>query len=218
MKLQDMSAHGDDCYIELKPKWLVQSPSAPKGAIRCRQCALNARRNAEKEEGHKYHHDICPLDLISTDPKILREVAALMVYSNDMERATLRMTEWLLDNPLLRRLAYYQQINDRVGPIEGDVTDERFLIAMTLRDCSLYFRFPLHDNGTEIEARIGDLDLKLPSKAQYWRETEEALINGGYYMGTEKRLQPLSCNLTPDRYTNPRAYVAPPINPLTYGG
>ncbi len=40
----------------------------------------------------------------------------------------------------------------------------------------------------EIEARLGDLDLKDPEseKASYWRHTERQLIDEGWYTGTEK--------------------------------
>ena len=42
-------------------------------------------------------------------------------------------------------------------------------------------------DGAHIEARLGDLDLKTPDggKGDYWRETEQQLIDEGWYTGTE---------------------------------
>lgn len=40
----------------------------------------------------------------------------------------------------------------------------------------------------DIEARLGDLDLKTSSgkKAEYWRSLEKRLIDEGWYTATEK--------------------------------
>jgi hypothetical protein len=45
-----------------------------------------------------------------------------------------------------------------------------------------------HHRGLSIEARLGDLDLKTSSghKAEYWRSVEKQLIDGRWYMGTER--------------------------------
>lgn len=61
---------------------------------------------------------------------------------------------------------------------------------MTLRDCTVFLRFSADgdwsgDEG-EVEARLGDLDLKSPDKAGYWEETERGLVEGGWYEGIEK--------------------------------
>ena len=60
--LPDMSAepNGTSFTIEIKPKWLVQSPDAPRDAYLCRTCALHASRKAEKEYDGPW---ICPLAL-----------------------------------------------------------------------------------------------------------------------------------------------------------
>ena len=46
---------------------------------------------------------------------------------------------------------------------------------------------PMNGKGI-IEARLGDLDLKNPNgkKAEYWRNLERQLIEGGWYTATEK--------------------------------
>jgi inositol-pentakisphosphate 2-kinase len=71
---------------------------------------------------------------------------------------------------------------------------------MTLRDCTVFVRFPddpTHDDWA-IEARIGDLDLKSTRKLEYWQSLERALITEGWYEGTEQPelAQPLTCALS----------------------
>jgi inositol-pentakisphosphate 2-kinase len=61
---------------------------------------------------------------------------------------------------------------------------------MTLRDCTVFLRFPS-------EARLGDLDVKSPDKEKYWKETEQDLINSGFYHGTEKEGWSNDCALGP---------------------
>lgn len=81
---------------------------------------------------------------------------------------------------------------------------------MTFRDCSVFVRFPANAaNDHLIEARIGDLDLKSPRKAQYWKDTEKALINEGWYTGMEnpEHCQPLTCQLSPKGEDAMRAFL-----------
>lgn len=60
--LPDMSAEPNQSVftVEVKPKWLLQSPDAPRDAYLCRTCALHASRKAEKEYKGAW---ICPLAL-----------------------------------------------------------------------------------------------------------------------------------------------------------
>src|SRR5438046_1549160 len=47
MLVPDMSPqHERERFLEFKPKWLMQSPSAPAAARRCRTCALREMRRA----------------------------------------------------------------------------------------------------------------------------------------------------------------------------
>jgi inositol-pentakisphosphate 2-kinase len=91
---------------------------------------------------------------------------------------------------------------DKIGVLSADPKDERFRLAMTLRDVTVYVRFPESptDDRDKIEARIGDLDIKSPDKAPYWRDTERELIEEGWYLGKEKAAdqQPLTCHLSPN--------------------
>lgn len=54
--------------------------------------------------------------------------------------------------------------------------------AMTLRDCTLFL---LKRADGQIEARLGDLDMKHPDKMAKWEATERKLINGGWYVGVD---------------------------------
>ena len=49
---------------------------------------------------------------------------------------------------------------------------------MTLRDCSIYVCVTTEG---EMELFVSDLDRKAANKAQYWQETEAALVRGGHY-------------------------------------
>ena len=76
--------------------------------------------------------------------------------------------------------------------------DEDFLLAMTLRDCTVFVRFPSEGRSEEVEARLGDLDLKSREKKEYWRRSELELIEDGWYGGKESEeiRQPLVCQLS----------------------
>jgi inositol-pentakisphosphate 2-kinase len=76
---------------------------------------------------------------------------------------------------------------------------------MTLRDVTVYLRYPAHiedekdglTDPADIEARLGDLDIKSPAKAEEWSHRERLLISEGWYTGTEAEedRQPLCCAL-----------------------
>jgi inositol-pentakisphosphate 2-kinase len=193
--------------IEFKPKWLVQSPSAPPGSKRCRQCARVARMNVErKQKGETIQKAFCPLDLVSKDPKDLLRVATILLHPEPSQANINRFARWLQANQLLDRLRNEQYTLDRVGVMEADPSDEKFRAAMTLRDCTVYVRFPADaEADDQIEARLGDLDLKSSGKEQYWKDTERALIEEGWYTATEKLedRQRLTCRLSPDRSEDP---------------
>jgi inositol-pentakisphosphate 2-kinase len=185
--------------IEFKPKWLAQSPSAPKNAVRCRQCARFARTNADlARKGDPLQKSWCPLDLNIHDGL---QLAKTIWTPERFEEMFPRFSSWLSGSTLLPRLRQLQMELDPVGVLENDKNDEQFRAAMTLRDCTVFVRFPENakDDQYGIEARIGDLDLKSPDKAQYWKDTENALIEEGWYTGAEKEedRQPLTCQLSP---------------------
>jgi len=78
--VQDMTPRQDqERFFEFKPKWLVQSPSAPAEAKRCRTCALREMRRAAKVISGRGDRDFCPLDLLSTQDAVLDEVLGSMI-------------------------------------------------------------------------------------------------------------------------------------------
>lgn len=54
-----------------------------------------------------------------------------------------------------------------------------------------------HDERQPPEVRLGDLDAKTSAggKAQYWRDLELQLINGGWYQGSNIGQDPSECSL-----------------------
>jgi inositol-pentakisphosphate 2-kinase len=189
--------------IEFKPKWLCQSLSAPANSKRCRQCARVARVNAERSRaGERLTTLRCPLDLVSRCLEDLKIVSSQLLTPNDSPVMIERLTEWLKTNTILRQLCSYQKQLDQKGVLVGDVKDENFLVAMALRDCTVFVKFPPKDSAGKVEARLGDLDLKSEGKKEYWRSTELALIEEGWYEGkeSEENRQPLTCQLSPERW------------------
>ncbi|CAK7568368.1 MAG: Inositol-pentakisphosphate 2-kinase [Sporothrix epigloea] len=75
--------------IQCKPKWLVQSPSAPVGARRCRTCALSAasaaspradetkRRTQDVKQSVLHKAKPCPLVLVADPPLTPQDEAVL---------------------------------------------------------------------------------------------------------------------------------------------
>lgn len=184
MLVTDMSCSDDSSKLfEFKPKWLLQSPTAPQESKRCRTCALRAMRR-------KTRPGLCPLNLMDKD-KIAIGLCRIMRLDSEqqhdysgMERHMRgRLRDFLLKDPLLRCLRQLQVDKDPRGVLSAGVISEDLLAAMTLRDCTLYLRV----DQDSIDARLGDLDLKTGErKAEYWRGLERELIEGGWYTATEK--------------------------------
>ena len=156
--------------LEFKPKWLVQSPTAPKGARRCRTCALHALREQSSQpegSGNAVGATVvrkaeggasplyCPLKLLSDDRRDVEQavdgtIAVQVRLSNNAPcsrssainlsaAARERVIDHLYQNSLLLRLRDLQVEDDPHGVLESEV-DERLLIAMALRDCTLYLK------------------------------------------------------------------------------
>ncbi|KAL8866576.1 MAG: hypothetical protein Q9174_006219, partial [Haloplaca sp. 1 TL-2023] len=185
----DMRYDKQHASTEFKPKWLLQSPSAPAGSKRCRTCALRAMRYAkgiETPSTSSLAYDFCPLTLVSDDRSVLstsiagtlQRVRGAPLDIPDLESQLLPYFHRL---PLLRTLRDHQAKKDPKGIFEADPSSPDFMTAMTIRDCTFFLKIPNRKDGGDarIEARLGDLDLKTSdgNKAEYWRETEEQLIN-----------------------------------------
>lgn len=201
--------------LQFKPKWLAQSPSAPEGARRCRQCALVARKAAvarsrgAKGEGRDGQGGegggFCPLDLLSENGDDVKRVADAILGPSASSEIVSRFARWISETDLLRRLRDVQVRMDRRGVLTAKADDEDdnrdLRVAMTVRDCSVFVRLPgsgLGGGGDvegEVEARIGDLDVKSPDKLAYWQEIEQALVEEGWYAGTEEARGENTCSL-----------------------
>ncbi|RKF58037.1 Inositol-pentakisphosphate 2-kinase [Erysiphe neolycopersici] len=200
----DMTPQTNTILVEFKPKWLTQSLSAPSKSTRCRQCALRAFVNADSrnlEELLPSQRVYCPLDLLSNDRKVIFDLARSLLPPQADPIYVQCFVEWIQNSSLLRRLRELQMQFDRTGTLDLDPLDRKFLIAMTIRDCTVFLR--ISKNGEKIEARIGDLDLKSTAKISYWKQIENELINGGWYEGAEDKShqQPNYCVLGRNRQT-----------------
>ncbi|CAI7677238.1 unnamed protein product [Penicillium pancosmium] len=188
---------------EFKPKWLLQSPSAPIGAERCRTCALREMKNRDARGlGVKESRSFCPLDLVSDRfEDVLRATGFVKgCVGNDRDRV--RLAGILFRNPTLRNLQSRQKTFREVGllgPVEGSREDS---LDMTLRDCTMFIKIPRNESAP-VEIRLGDLDLKTGAggKAQYWRDLEHKLIDGGWYCssGSDSSQKPSECALRSSR-------------------
>ena len=187
--------------IELKPKWLTQSPSAPPNAIRCRNCARHAYgANKDcKTLGSEGRRPLCPLKLIHCrdvkchhdneqdatcgfctiiDSLLPEAGVPTQVYNSQKQQ----VSKWIRSNDLLPRL---QRLQNEAEGLE---------LAMTLRDCTCFLRIPAEDAGRGVEAKLGDLDRKNgEAKREYWANLESKLSEGGYYQGTESPRQSTAC-------------------------
>lgn len=201
MLVGDMRAHalaaGNDALkmYEIKPKWLVQSPRAPKGAEQCRNCAREVWRNMKNKTKNQV---FCPLNLTKAsdfprDVNIAYDVKDnLMRCYNMSEVEAKNLTAWLQTNQLIPRLRFAQFSHDHEYAV---VDEERYSLAMTLRDCSLFVLVPSYPDAPpeRIVAKLGDMDMKnSTAKKQYWLNMEKELHDSGVYWNTDK----LSVNLT----------------------
>ncbi|KAL7817078.1 inositol-pentakisphosphate 2-kinase domain-containing protein [Trichoderma gracile] len=185
--VEDMRPKGDDgsILIEFKPKWLLQSPSAPKSAIRCRQCALELRNylKAPSAKAPRPERRPCPIAIANPDcpPQVsspFRIAPQLASLQDDKRIKTI--LDNIINHKALRKLRDCQKSLDDVGPLRPP-TNLDFVVAMTLRDCTCFALVPANDEE-EIKLRFGDFDYKDPEKKfSHWRGTEQDLIEGGFY-------------------------------------
>lgn len=158
--ITDMSCSSHNAMvksIEFKPKWLIQSPSAPAGARRCRTCALRAMKRAGTEKENS-KAAFCPLNLVSIDRTKLSifvdHILGFSPHSNrrvDDESAVREheiLMKFLYKNPLLNKLRTLQLDLDPEGVFKADLLSPKFLAAMTLRDCTLFLKVGVsHSEG-----------------------------------------------------------------------
>ena len=151
--ITDMSSPDEELFrcFEFKPKWLVQSPSAPAGSRRCRTCALRAMKRAKKSDTPEMSKAaFCPLNLVSID-KAKLAIFVDHILGLSLERDRLKddsvtnmehglLMNFLYRNNLLDKLRTLQLELDQDGVFKADLMSPRFLAAMTLRDCTLFIK------------------------------------------------------------------------------
>lgn len=214
MLVDDMRSHDTtDLVLEFKPKWLSQSPAAPRNATRCRNCARQAYRGNKNCEtlGSGGRRPLCPLKLIhcrhmpcshDRDESPACEICTIVhsLLSGSVDRAghsiivpyKAQLSRWIRSNELLPLLQ-----NLQVARETGLQSDQE--LNMTLRDCTCFLRIPA-DSTQPAEARLGDLDRKNgAAKRAYWDEIERRLVDGGYYEGKEVPHQTTACWLERNR-------------------
>ena len=146
--VSNMSSDESSMSIEFKPKWLVQSPSAPQGSKRCRTCALRAMKQARIQgtrRGDDGKDGFCPLSLASRDRSKVQGVVEHFLGSSqysDIDRMFLgdQLLKWFPESPLLQRLKQLQRDLDPQGVLKADLQSQNFLTAMTIRDCTLFLK------------------------------------------------------------------------------
>ena len=174
----DMSPLLGEVLLELKPKWLTQSPNAPPEAKRCRTCAMRAQRASQGICTSTDAQENCPLDLVNTEAE--GRAKAISAITTD---------ELIQDYLTTQAQTLFQQLRARQLMLDGEgilktsgATGIYDLCkAMTLRDCTLFVK----RSGEHIQAKIGDLDLKQPEKLSRWKKVEHTLIADGWYTNTE---------------------------------
>ena len=183
--------YGPGKVVEFKPKWLAQSPSAPRNAQRCRTCALNAMRRVKGVSG-RGDSGFCPFDLLSSHDGILS--SALRQVWKD-EKTLLEFVDAFRFEvqPALRQLQKLQRQQGVVGLHDFlDPVDKDFSVAMALRDCSIVLK--VVKSSTQQESRLTiatvkllDLDLKDAGggKLAKWARIEAELIEDGWYTTKE---------------------------------
>jgi inositol-pentakisphosphate 2-kinase len=218
----DMTSYGNPGtdVAELKPKWLLQSPSAPTGARKCRTCALRDMKNHDaRRVGAMETRSFCPLDLVSD--KFEHVLRATKFVKGQKDHA--RLARVLYRNPTLLKLLAHQKNMKDVGNYGPSPSSRDKSLAMTIRDCTMFIKvaithrasgiargrtnwlqMPRNEKG-RVEIRLGDLDLKTASggKAQYWLDLEHRLINDGWYMGAKGNTLPCDCALQGSRAQSP---------------
>ena len=200
MFLPDMSSVPNaSITLEIKPKWLLQSPNAPKDALRCRTCAMQI---AVPKDRKTY---ICPLRLVHGASKDIRpwlETNITQLLHHTVEQIpppslVSSIVENLLDylsegdgQTLLQHLKTLQNELDPLGVLNqshvypSDSFDHNLRVAMTLRDCSLFINVPYNVDkvaSSQITSRLGDLDFKSAEKIEDWKKKEIFLSKDSLY-------------------------------------
>ncbi|KAF2847418.1 hypothetical protein T440DRAFT_197014 [Plenodomus tracheiphilus IPT5] len=194
--LEDMSpVSGQSITLEIKPKWLLQSPDAPLDAKRCRTCAMQILSPKDRESY------ICPLRLLRGTSDDIRSwlharVSKYLTSAQHVNYITNGLCFYLtsgVGRALLEHLECLQSKLDPCGVLWQDPTETQNEInlnlraAMTLRDCSLFIKVeydPTTGTPQKITSKLGDLDFKSAEKTTDWAHKEKRLKKEHAYTKT----------------------------------
>ncbi|KIV83662.1 hypothetical protein PV11_05666 [Exophiala sideris] len=187
---------GLDWLIEFKPKWLVQSPSAPRDARNCRTCALNAMRRRTRRHQGRSDSGFCPLDLLESGDILENALARIWPIEEGLQAFAATFIKRI--QPALSHLRALQQTHGSVGLQDFEnPAGKDFGLAMALRDCSVFLAMRRQEEAGGIDlvnVKLADLDLKTGEggKFQKWAGTEQDLLDGGWY----HRVEDSNCSLS----------------------
>ncbi|KAI1417823.1 hypothetical protein F5Y13DRAFT_151914 [Hypoxylon sp. FL1857] len=198
MLVEDMGPSPDYLALEFKPKWLAQSPMAPKDATRCRTCAREALRlDKLRRRGTKISTPVCPLGLLHEDRAVVMSTIDRLAPKWS-ERDRERLADALRDSGVLERLRDLQEEGDSGDALFTRPSDARFGLSMTLRDCSCFVRMPIDDESPVI-IKLADVDKKnWRQKQSYWQSSHNDLVDDGWYKGEESPPVETACVLRLD--------------------
>ncbi|EXJ54533.1 hypothetical protein A1O7_09873 [Cladophialophora yegresii CBS 114405] len=196
--MQNLQGPGIDWLVEFKPKWLVQSPSAPSGARNCRTCALNALRRKDGKHKGRGDSGFCPFDLLVGPEQgdvLTRALKNIWPLHKGIDKFVAEFTTKV--QPALRHLQKLEQEHGSVGLNDFLSPDGKdFGVAMALRDCSVFLalRRSITEGVDVVDVKFADLDLKTTEggKVQKWAAMEQELLDGGWYYNSEG----LDCSLS----------------------
>ncbi|TDZ68198.1 Inositol-pentakisphosphate 2-kinase [Colletotrichum trifolii] len=202
-KSDDDKRKGAEISVKDKTKDVEKSPKSKNAEPLAKNPASIAKEEVKIKNSHLSPDNYaCPLWLDPEQPtsagkEKIRQMAIEQIFKGDKHHAALYNI--LKEKPTLVRLRDVQMLLDKKGPLEASRTDDKFCMAMTLRDCSLFVRYREDSQGRvdakTLEAKLADLDKKNAAwKFDEWVKKERDLIEGGWYTGRGNmkncRLQP----------------------------
>lgn len=185
------SADPTRCVLfEFKPKWLNQSPSAPAGAIRCRQCAMELYNFIRDPKLTRSTPNSKPCPMVLDNAAAPMEINSPYRIAPELAKANRPMLAASIaaaaNHRVIADLRKVQALADPNGPLKAVRDDPMFNFAMTIRDCTCFVQiYPDKKHpGPEgpLRLRLGDFDSKDTTlKFDRWQEAERSLISSGCY-------------------------------------
>ncbi|ODQ65236.1 hypothetical protein NADFUDRAFT_51831 [Nadsonia fulvescens var. elongata DSM 6958] len=187
-------------FIEFKPKWLVQSLSAPSNSRYCRTCAVKQMR------GKSHQITYCPLQLLKKNAQDVKKLVDRLLGDTLDEIwhpiIGLCLHKVVMESPVFSIIKSIQEMCQKsiVDYSDTEDLDNEFGLFMSACDCTLLINIMTNNIQAErdvltikegettyfISCKLVDLDKKniiSPIKRKHWKSIEEKLINEGWYTG-----------------------------------